>query len=201
MKILSSLFAVAMLLLTQPVNAEPQLVLQLIDYVAVDYDGAIEDGQIINEAEYEEMVDFAAGINLQLAALPANETKAELIEQGHTLTQWIHNKDSVVKIRELIATMRHKVINSYQVAVIPQVQPDLKRGAALYANNCASCHGASGAGDGPAAIGMEPPPVNFTDNARYQQRTLYGLYNTMTQGVEGTGMMAYRQLSDEERWP
>lgn len=200
MKTLSFLFAVALLLLTQPVNADPQQVLQLIDYVAVDYEGAVEDGQIISEAEYGEMLDFAAGITLQLAALPENETKAGLIEQGHTLAQWIQNKEAVVKIRQLITDMRHQVINSYQVTVIPQTQPDLKRGAMLYANQCASCHGATGAGNGPASVGMEPPPVNFTDYDRYQQRTLYGLYNTMTQGVEGTGMMAYRQLSDEERW-
>jgi high-affinity iron transporter len=200
MKMLSSIFAVILLLVTPTVNAEPQQVLQLIDYVAVDYEGAVENGQIINEAEYEEMLDFAAGITLQLAALPDNETKAGLIEQGHTLRLLIDNKEAVVTIRQLIADMRHQVINSYQVTVIPQSQPDLKRGATLYANQCASCHGASGAGDGPASVGMEPPPVNFTDHDRYQQRTLYGLYNTMTQGVEGTGMLAYRQLSDEERW-
>ena len=200
MKIISSLFVVALLLLTQPVNAEPQQVLQLIDYVAVDYEGAVDNGQIISEAEYAEMLDFSAGISLQLAALPDNTTKAGLIEQGHTLAQWIHDKEDVVKLRKLITDMRHDIINSYQVTVIPQAQPDLKRGAVLYANQCASCHGATGAGDGPASVGLEPPPVNFTDKDRYQQRTLYGLYNTMTQGVEGTGMLAYSQLSDEERW-
>jgi high-affinity iron transporter len=159
MKMLSSIFAVILLLVTPTVNAEPQQVLQLIDYVAVDYEGAVENGQIINEAEYEEMLDFAAGITLQLAALPDNETKAGLIEQGHTLRLLIDNKEAVVTIRQLIADMRHQVINSYQVTVIPQSQPDLKRGATLYANQCASCHGASGAGDGPASVGMEPPPV------------------------------------------
>jgi len=200
MKILNSLFVVAILLLAQPVNANPQQVLQLIDYVAVDYEGAVDNGQIISEAEYAEMLDFAAGTTLQLAALADNETKAELIEQGETLALLIHNKESVIKVRELITDMRHKIINSYQVTIIPQVQPDLRRGSELYANQCASCHGATGAGDGPASVGMDPPPVNFTDKNRYQQRTLYGLYNTITQGVEGTGMMTYSQLSDQERW-
>jgi len=200
MKIINSLFVAAFLLLAQPVNADPQQLLQLIDYVAVDYEGAVENGQIVSESEYAEMQDFTAGITLQLASLPENEVKEGLIKQGDELAQSIHNKDSVVKIRQIIADMRHQVINTYQITVIPKVQPDLKRGAMLYANNCASCHGANGAGDGPAAVGMEPPPVDFTDKDRYQQRTLYGLYNTMTQGVEGTGMMAYTELSDEERW-
>jgi high-affinity iron transporter len=32
------------------------------------------------------------------------------------------------------------------------------------------------------------------------QRSAYGLYNTISLGVGGTGMTAYQQLSDEERW-
>ena len=43
MKILSSIFAVILLLMTPAINAEPQQVLQLIDYVAVDYEGAVEN--------------------------------------------------------------------------------------------------------------------------------------------------------------
>jgi mono/diheme cytochrome c family protein len=35
-------------------------------------------------------------------------------------------------------------------------------GAKLYATLCASCHGASGAGDGPAAGAMTPPPTDLT---------------------------------------
>ncbi|MEG1327767.1 MAG: iron permease, partial [Janthinobacterium sp.] len=31
---------------------------QLIDYVAVDYSGAVEHGKVISEAEYAEMLDF-----------------------------------------------------------------------------------------------------------------------------------------------
>lgn len=35
-------------------------------------------------------------------------------------------------------------------------------GRALYAENCAVCHGDGGRGDGPAAAGMTPPPVDLT---------------------------------------
>lgn len=127
--------------------------------MAVDYNGAVKNGQIASEAEYAEMLDFAAGIALQLAALPDNKMKAGLIEQGHTLGLLIHNKETVIKIRQLINDMRHQVINSYQVAVISQTQPNLIQGALLYVNQCGSCHGASGAGDGPTSVGMVPPPA------------------------------------------
>ena len=40
--------------------------------------------------------------------------------------------------------------------------PEAGEGAALYAANCAQCHGPSGAGDGPWAAGMRPPPADLT---------------------------------------
>jgi len=43
-------------------------------------------------------------------------------------------------------------------------------------------------------------PINFHDIERYQQRTLYGLHSTITQGVNGTTMNAFAQLSDGDRW-
>ena len=41
----------------------------------------------------------------------------------------------------------------------------LERGRGIYKANCASCHGDSGRGDGPAAGVMKPPPRDHTDRA------------------------------------
>ena len=35
-------------------------------------------------------------------------------------------------------------------------------GAMLFANNCVSCHGAGGTGDGPVAAGLDIPPPDLT---------------------------------------
>ena len=40
-----------------------------------------------------------------------------------------------------------------------EAQPD---GQLLYMENCASCHGATGRGDGPAASGLGTPPADLT---------------------------------------
>src|SRR5690606_40697850 len=61
-------------------------------------------------------------------------------------------------------------------------------------------HGDEGAGDGLAGQGLEPAPTDFTDPARARERSLYGLYNTITLGVEGTGMTPFPQLPAEQRW-
>jgi mono/diheme cytochrome c family protein len=40
--------------------------------------------------------------------------------------------------------------------------PEAEEGAALYAENCAQCHGADGTGNGPWAADMVPPPADLT---------------------------------------
>ena len=38
-------------------------------------------------------------------------------------------------------------------------EPSLERGAEIYVERCASCHGDGGMGDGPAAAGLDPGPT------------------------------------------
>ncbi len=54
-------------------NADPndvQTAWRLLDYVAVDYNGAVEGGRIKSAAEYAEMTEFAGSVSQRLAALP-----------------------------------------------------------------------------------------------------------------------------------
>ena len=69
-----------------------------------------------------------------------------------------------------------------------------KRGQDLYANDCASCHGARGQGDGPGAAGLHPRPANFTERQYTLDRMSAALWN----GVAGTAMPAWRDLSVED---
>jgi high-affinity iron transporter len=188
------------MMLTKPLLADTQQLLQLIDYVGVDYSGAVIDGEIADPAEYDEMLDFSAGITQQLVDLPEHAVKAGLINDAQQLTQMVQQKAQAEKIRRLTANMHRQIIDAYQIIVVPRKQPDLIRAKQLYLQQCASCHGDEGFGDGPAATGMEPPPINFHDIERYQQRTLYGLHSTITQGVNDTAMKAYDMLSDDDRW-
>jgi len=199
MKFILSLFTV-LLFISKPILADTQQLLQLIDYVGVDYGAAVQKGKIINKGEYSEMQDFAAGISQQLAELPEHKIKAELTGQAKTLNQWIQEKESAERVKQLTNQLHHNIIDAYKIRVVPRKQPDLKKAEQLYAQQCAACHGATGHGDGVAANGMEPPPINFHDKARYEQRSLYGLHSTIKQGVADTSMKAFDKLNEEELW-
>jgi len=180
--------------------ADLQQLLQLIDYVGVDYAEAVADGEVIDAAEYAEMQDFVAGIARQLAGLPEGAEKAALTEQGTALARLVEARAAPAEVSVLTGRMRLAIIAAYKVTVVPRKAPDLARAAQLYSAHCAGCHGASGDGRGPQAVGLEPPPIDFRDSGRYRQRTLYGLYNTITQGVSGTSMTAFHELPAADRW-
>ena len=71
---------------------------------------------------------------------------------------------------------------------------DAKRGEALFATNCASCHGPHGAGDGLAAKTQLPPPTDLTSH-RFATEALAA---AITHGVPATAMPGYPDLSDDD---
>ena len=58
---------------------------QLLDYVAVDYAGAVQNGRVTSPAEYAEMREFAATVRTQLAALPGTPAQPALVSQADRL--------------------------------------------------------------------------------------------------------------------
>lgn len=195
---------IAVLLLALPVvlhaQDRSQTVLHLLDYIAVDYAAAVEDGKIKNADEYSEMREFAGQVESVIAGLPANPAQPQLRAEASALAQKVEEKAAPALIAAAATALRHAVIRAYQVQVAPKRAPDLKRGAALYASQCVACHGAAGRGDGPAGRNLDPAPSNFHDASRMAQRSVFGLYNTITLGVAGTGMASYQQLSEDDRW-
>lgn len=199
------LFSILLLLSALPglVLATPDLpkLVQLIDYVGVDYHGAVRDGAIINPAEYAEMRDFSSAIIEQTQQLPKHENTIAIQTLAQQLAQEVEQRQSPASVAATSAELRHRLIDSFDVIVVPRMAPDLARARQLFADNCAACHGLNGRADGPQAQAMEPPPTDFTDSERYGQRTLYGLYSTISAGVGGTAMTGYfTQLSEADRW-
>ncbi len=68
-----------------------------------------------------------------------------------------------------------------------------QQGATIYAELCASCHGVSTAGDGPAAAALLPRPADLRGFYRRER-----LIEVLWHGVPGTAMPAWRDRSPQE---
>lgn len=173
---------------------------QLIDYVAVDYSGAVANGAVVSEAEYAEMRDFTDTATKQVQALPAHANKAAVVAAVGELRAAVLRKADGAEVARLAHLANNRLIAAFPIPLSPKALPDLARGASLYATQCASCHGDTGRGDGPMAARLDPPPIAFTDPERARQRSLMALYQVVSQGVGGTSMPSFAALPEADRW-
>jgi len=181
-------------------NPQVQTIWRLLDYVAVDYPEAVQGGAVVNQLEYDEMLEFSATVHERLGQLPGHEAQDELIARSADLQATIAAKGSPAEVEMQARSLAEALLQAYPVPRAPEAAPDLSGAAALYQQQCASCHGTTGAGDGAAGAGMDPPPIDFTDAARARQRSVFALQQVIEQGLEDTSMLSYAHLPEEQRW-
>ncbi len=103
-------------------------------------------------------------------------------------------------------TAHHATIPEAYAALVNPIAAEaesLARGAAIYASNCAVCHGDGGMGDGPAAAGLDPAvaPIAHTS----QMLSDAYLFWRISEGGQGdplhSAMPTWKKTLDEQaRW-
>ncbi|MEX5530285.1 cytochrome c/FTR1 family iron permease [Pseudomonas syringae] len=186
--------------LADPVEGAAQA-LHLLDYLGADYPATVADGKVVDTVKYQQQVDNLAALQGLVVALP-QRAEREALEQAVTqLKSAVAGRQDAAQVSRQARQLSAKLALAYEVSQAPAITPDPARGAPLYAQHCSVCHGDSGAGDGPAGIGLEPPPSNLRDTARLDRLSLYDLYNATGLGIAGTDMPAFAdQLDDRQRW-
>jgi high-affinity iron transporter len=183
-----------------PAPETVQTAWRLLDYLAVDYPGAVKEGRVISASEYGEMREFSATVETRVASLPDKPERAALISQSKDLQAAIAQKAAPERVALMARSLGSALLRAYPVPMAPATAPDTARGAVLYAENCAACHGATGDGKGPAAARLNPPPIAFKDGARAGQRSIFALDQVITQGLDGTAMASFAHLPADDRW-
>jgi high-affinity iron transporter len=173
---------------------------RLLDYLAVDYPGAVRDGRVVSASEYKEMSEFAGSVRERIGALPDKPAKSKLVSGAEALKAAIGRKATPDEVATLAHGLAAELIAAYPVPLAPKAIPDAARGEALFTQNCAACHGAAGDGKGPMAAKLNPPPIAFADRERARQRSLFALYQVIDQGLEGTAMQSFASLPDADKW-
>lgn len=181
-------------------SQDAQTILHMLDYVSVDYGGSVLYGKVLNEREFNEQREFAEQAAALMNKLPEHPNQAMLIVKAAEIAKSVREKAPADFVSALAQQLHKAVIETYQVPVSPQHLPESLPALALYQQLCLPCHGASGHGDGPLSKGLNPKPADFYNDVRMAQRSVYGLYNSISLGVGRTAMKAFSQLSEEDRW-
>ena len=181
---------------------EMDRILSLVDYIGGDYPNAVEDGKIINEFEYQEMLDFSsAAVQLWEKTVEKREETADFSEKFARLHSIIVSRGPTSEVESLAGELKGRIISAYDIKPYPARIPDYEGGKALYAENCSSCHGLSGRPDDAFSRTLNPPPTDFTDPEINLGLSPFKVYNTTTFGIEGTAMTPFEKVLDEgQKW-
>ena len=172
-----------------------QRLVALLQYLEGDYGAAVASG---DKSELTEQAGFAAeAIEAAQSLGPAGEPYLSRLTQVQRRIDAGTDPDAVAHECRAIA---EEVARLAQLQRKPRRTPDLEHARALWATNCAACHGDKGDGQSPLAATMKPLPASFFDEERMATMTPYKSYNTTAFGVTGTPMPAFPYFTEDERW-
>lgn len=177
--------------------AELRQMAQLAEYIGVDYAAAVAHGNIIDEGEYQEMLDFS---HLLIQTSKRMSLPQAIQEKAGTLLQAVEKKQDLIAIRQLSTDLRRSVLAMSPQASLPASLLTRRDTMRIFAENCASCHGVSGHGDGKLAAALTPAPTDFTDRERALNRSVLGLFDAIANGIDGTAMLAFKQFTEQQQW-
>jgi putative copper export protein/mono/diheme cytochrome c family protein len=89
---------------------------------------------------------------------------------------------------------------SFYASAEPYAAASIVRGAAIYGDNCALCHGATGRGDGPAAAGLPVRPADLTEEHLFAHSP-GDLFWWVSHGMDEGVMPGFADvLNPNQRW-
>jgi high-affinity iron transporter len=182
-------------------ESSPRLLIHLLDYIALDYPGAVgPNGKILEKAEFDEQIEFAGQVTALGKLVPETKASPEIQKGLGELQHLVTTKAEPDQVRSKARDLGSKITKLSGIQVAPTSWPVLHRGKKLYGQNCAACHGPAGKGDGPAGLSLDPKPANFLDGTKMAQISPFSMFNTIRLGVPGTAMAAFPDLSDLDIW-
>jgi hypothetical protein len=108
--------------------------------------------------------------------------------------------DSTTVFKDLVA-VKGSISKGIDLKLILGPTAEMKnKGETLFKNNCVSCHGDNGMGDGVAGAVLNPKPRNFHNKDGWKNgRRFSELFKTINEGITGSGMSSYSYLPVEDR--
>lgn len=112
-------------------SAQMRQLAQLAEYIAVDYAEAVRNGQVVNDGEYQEMLEFSQLIVTNISEIQDKSADAgDLTDQAKALQEAIQNKQAIETIRQMSSSLRGYVVGTDASVVLtrsPVAQSESRR--------------------------------------------------------------------------
>ena len=102
------------------------------------------------------------------------------------------------RLSELRERLKVELGKKYDRQIPDATETQLERGAELYPQVCASCHGGRGDGLGKITEGLAGNPTSFTDLEQAAFFSEQARLQIIRKGIAGTPMMAWGNILTEE---
>jgi high-affinity iron transporter len=178
----------------RPAEGDAQRLVSILQYLESDYPAAVASGDSAELAEQRSLSSEAAA-EAARATLPA-----ALVARVASIDARVREGRDAQSVSADCASLVDDLVRSTGMSSAPRTSPDLKEGAALFAQTCATCHGPTGHGDGPAAAALKPRPADFHADETMASMTPFKAFNVIRFGVNGTAMAPFATLDEKQRW-
>ena len=200
------LFAIALTLgatVGAPLGAQEHPARRVANIVSVaveEYGKAVDDrGRLISAQEFQETNDFLLDAKRAAQRLSGNDATAAraLLD---SIASAVAAKRPPAALDSLQARFAALLGNEAKLE-LPRQPLNLAEGRRIFESTCASCHGATGLGDGPAGVRLTPRPPAIGTTAQMGGVTPAMMYRITSIGIAGTPMVGFAgTLTPEQRW-
>jgi len=185
-----------------PASAQVETVQRIAGMIAIaadEYGKAVDaQGRLISNEEYQEAIGFLSEAKTSAIRLPAERRGAGAVLDS--IIAAVNAKKPAAEVKAL-ASRFATALGAGAALDLPKLPLDPDSGGRIYQATCASCHGARGLGDGPAAKGLTPAPPALGSMTFMQNVAPSLMFQKISVGVKGTSMAAFAdKLSPADRW-
>lgn len=183
----------------RPLSTRLRRAVALLDYVASDYAHAIgPNGEVLSPQEHEEQQGFVEDAAREVRT-DAGAEGEPIARELDALSRDVANRSPPAAVSVRAKTLRDQIARTFHVVLAPSHPPEVAKGAQVYAESCAACHGADGHPN--LALGLSTKPPDFTSREDTAALTRQRIFAAATYGVPNTAMPAFEEgLSDDDRW-
>jgi high-affinity iron transporter len=167
----------------------------ILQYLQADYPAAVESKSDFELAEQRSFIAEATE-----AARDMGPRGESFLPRLQDIKARVDKAEDPEGVSHDCGALVEDLVLAGGLARSPRTPPDLARGAQIFQQDCAACHGPDGRAQVAIAQTMAPRPADFHDADVMAGLTPYKAFNTTSFGVPGTAMPGFPTLSEEDRW-